>query len=914
MAQEQYGNLRGVVVDKDGAPLPGVSLVLESPKYGARTAVTSEAGNFRFINITPSIYTLKCELPGFKTYLQENLDIRVGSNFDLRIVMELAVLQEEVTVKAESPVVDTKKTSVGVNVTQEALQEIPSARDPWVILQQVPGILMAEENVGGSRSGMQTEFYSKGTDYRSAMWNMDGIPITDRGSMGSSFYYDFDSFEEINITTGGQDAPVQTAGVSINFVTRRGGNRFQGMARVYFANDGLQSDNRTEELRELGYVGDQITQIMDYGFQLGGPILKDRLWFWLGCGVQDSRRLTIDGYPTTYKLYNYNAKLNAQLSPKNRAELALYVPLKYAYGRDAGPFNPPETTFDQKDNGTVYVKLEDEHIFSPDFLLSFKLSYVSNRWDLYPKGGLEPQGGYDLVTGMFSGTNSYVFNERPIFDAKLDGIFFSDRLLGGSNELRFGLEYRLPKGRYYWYDPGDVWKYYRDGKPFAAYVEREENLQGHLDHSSFYLSDSFTAGRLTLNLGLRVDRQKDKIDASPVQASRVAPDLLPALTFPAIDPGFAFFTLSPRIGFTFDLTNDKKTMLRGNIARYSEQMALTAGNLLAPAQYAYALYFWKDLNGDDRVTTNELLGYPLDGLLDWGGFDPWNPTALETPNAIDKNLKSPLTDEILLAVEREMFADFSLAATLISRRMHRFTWEVMYDKETDTKITQEDFIGPVTGSLTYEDRTYNYQYWYLDQLRPAGAFMENWPDAHRYNSSVELTAAKRLSHGWMLNASFTYQWDKFSYGVKGYIDPTNVKINDAVAVGIWMAKINFLFELPWGIAFSGFANARQGYNLGEQIVVDTPERAETGLGAYFYLDTVKPGAKRLPGFVNADLSLSKNLRLKNYGSLVLEVDAFNIFNSSHTLGRYNLANSPDFGQITKILNPRVIRLGIKYQF
>jgi hypothetical protein len=913
-AQEQYGNLRGVVVDKDGAPLPGVSLVLESPKYGARTAVTSEVGNFRFINLTPSIYTLKCELQGFKTYLQENLDVRVGSNFDLKIVMEQAVLQEEVTVKAESPVVDTKKTSVGVNVTQVALQEIPSARDPWVILQQTPGIAMAEENVGGSSSGIQTLFYSKGTDYESAMWNMDGIPITDRTAMGSSFYYDFDSFEEMTITTGGQDATVQTPGVSINFVTRRGGNKFQGMARFYFANDDLQADNRTEEVEELGYMGDQIVQMLDYGFQLGGSILKDRLWFWLGFGVQDGRRLTIGGYPSRYQLYNYNAKLNAQLSSKNRAELALYFPLKYAYGRGAGPFNPPETTFDQKDNGTVYVKLEDEHIFSPDFLLSLKLSYLNSAFELNPKGGLDAQAGYDLVTGMNSGTNSYGFGKHPNYDAKLDGNFFSDRLLGGSNELRFGLEYLLSKGQGFIRDPGDVWKYYRNGIPRLGYVERGQNTQRHLDHFSFYLSDSFTAGRLTLNLGLRGDYQKPRIDASPVEASLAAPDFLPALTFPAIDPGFAFSTLSPRIGFTFDLTNDKKTMLRGNIARYSDQLGTFAADLINPAQFAYAGYFWKDLNGDDRVTTNELRGYPLEGLLDWGGFDPWNPTVLETPNAIDKNLKSPLTDEILLAVEREMSADFSLATTLTLRRMHRFTWEVMYDKETDTKITQDDFLGPVTGTLTYDGRTYNYQYWYLDQLRPAGSLMENRPDAHRNYSSVEVTAAKRLSHGWMLNASFTYQWDKFSYGEKGYIDPTNVKINDAVGQGIWMAKLSFLFELPWDIAFSGFANARQGYNLGEQIVVDTPERAKTGLGAYFYLDTVKPGAKRLPGFLNADLSLSKNVRLKGYGSLVLEVDAFNIFNFSHTLGRYNLANSPDYGQITKILNPRVIRLGIKYQF
>jgi hypothetical protein len=396
-AQEQYGNVRGQVVDTDGQPLPGVTVTLESPLFAPRSVTTFPSGIFRFINITPGVYTLKCGLQGFKTFLQQNLDLRVGSNFDLKIVMEQTALQEEVTVKAESPIVDTKKTSVGVNVTQVALQEVPSARDPWVILQQVPGISMGEENVGGSRSGMQTLFYSKGTDYESAVWNMDGIPITDQTSFGSSFYFDFDSFEEMNITTGGQDAPIQTAGVSINFVTRRGGNKFQGMARFYFANDDLQADNRTGELKELGYLGDQIVQMLDYGFQLGGPILKDRLWFWLGFGVQDSRRLTISGYPSDYKLYNYNAKLNAQLSSKNRAELALYVPLKYAYGRGAGPFNPPETTWDQKPDGPVYVKLEDEHIFSPNFLLSLKLSYLNNPFELHPKGGLEAQAGYDLV-------------------------------------------------------------------------------------------------------------------------------------------------------------------------------------------------------------------------------------------------------------------------------------------------------------------------------------------------------------------------------------------------------------------------------------------------------------------------------------------------------------------------------------
>jgi hypothetical protein len=262
----KYGNLRGIVVDKDGAPLPGVTVTLESELLAPHSVVTSEGGLFRLINVSPGFYTLKCVLSGFKTYFQKNLDIRVGTNFDLKIVLEMATIEEEVTVKAESPVVDTKKTSTGANVTQAMLQDVPSARDPWVILQQTAGIQVAQENVGGSASGTQSIYLSRGTTYQSSTWNMDGITITDQAALASPMYYDFDSFDEMRIVTGGQDASIQTAGVSLNFITRRGDNRFQGMARVFFTSDDLQGENRTEELKELNYVGDRISQLMDYGF------------------------------------------------------------------------------------------------------------------------------------------------------------------------------------------------------------------------------------------------------------------------------------------------------------------------------------------------------------------------------------------------------------------------------------------------------------------------------------------------------------------------------------------------------------------------------------------------------------------------------------------------------------------------
>jgi Carboxypeptidase regulatory-like domain len=917
-SQEQYGNLRGIVVDKEGGPLPGVTVRLESELFAPRSVVTSEGGLFRLINVSPGVYSLKCELRNFKTYLQKNLDIRVGTNFDLRIVLDMATIEEEVTVKAESPVVDTKKTSVGANVTQVMLQDVPSARDPWVILQQTPGIQVDRENVGGSLSGMQSSFVSKGTTYQAAMWNMDGITITDQAAFGSPIYYDFDSFDEMQIVTGGQDASVQTAGVSLNLITRRGGNRFQGMARIFFTNKDLQGDNRTEELKKLNYVGDRINQIMDYGFQFGGPILKDRLWFWLGFGVQDTRQLVIAGYPLKYQLYNFNAKLNARLNPQNRAELALYVPLKYAYGRYASATRPPETSLDQRPKNTFYIKLEDEHIFSPNLLLSLKASYLHSGFEITPEGGLDKQAGQDLITGMWSGTATYSLSERPNFNLKLDGDYFREKFLGGSHEFKFGLEYRYNSAVEYSYDPGDVWKLYRNGKPYMAYVEREQRAAGVEDRYSVYLTDGYTRGRLTLNLGLRLDREKSWGKESTVKASRLAPDFLPGLTFPAIDPGIAWVTLSPRIGITFDLTGDAKTMLRANLARYGSQMSTVFPLLVCPAQAAYALYFWRDLNGDNLVTTNELTGYPLKGILDFGGFDPWNPAMLETRNAIDKNIKAPLTDELLLGIEREMFPDFALGATLILRRNHRFTWDPYYDKATDTKITQADYVGPITGSLTFEGKTYAYEYWTLSQYRPVGQIKENRPDYHENYSSLEVTALKRLSHRWMVNASFTYQVHNVHYGEKGYADPTNIKMLDGARFNYpgsdWMAKLSFLYQLPWGFSFSGFANARQGYIFAESVRVTTPERSKVGLGAYVDIWLDKPGEKRYADFYNVDLSLSKTVFSNRSGSLVVQADGFNVFNFHHELQRYNIVNSTRYRSIEKILNPRVIRFGLRYQF
>jgi hypothetical protein len=169
----------------------------------------------------------------------------------------------------------------------------------------------------------------------------------------------------------------------------------------------------------------------------------------------------------------------------------------------------------------------------------------------------------------------------------------------------------------------------------------------------------------------------------------------------------------------------------------------------------------------------------------------------------------------------------------------------------------------------------------------------------------------------MLNASFSIQKNSDHFGEKGYYDPTNVKFmegGDNLADPRWMAKINFLYQLPWGFNFSGFAHARDGWGWYRYIQVKVPERAAKGHSPRMNLFIEPWGTTRLANFYNVDLSLSKDFILGQYGRLTVQVDAFNVFNFDHDIWRTQRINSPYYNEIEEILNPRVIRLGVRYRF
>ena len=182
-----------------------------------------------FLNLNVGTYQVKATLTGFNEW--KSADITVAAGVSVPLDDQDGRGRREGRSRrspAEAPVLDNKKQTTAVNVSLEELQNVPSARDPWVVMQSVPGIVMDRVNVGGSESGQQSGFMGKGADGGQATWNVDGMPITDMSSLSSPFYFDFDMFQEMSIATGGADAKSATGGIQMNFMLRSGTNQFHG--------------------------------------------------------------------------------------------------------------------------------------------------------------------------------------------------------------------------------------------------------------------------------------------------------------------------------------------------------------------------------------------------------------------------------------------------------------------------------------------------------------------------------------------------------------------------------------------------------------------------------------------------------------------------------------------------------------
>src|SRR5262245_48345012 len=679
------GSIYGKIVDDKGAPLPGVSITLESDVIPAQAATSGPSGGFRFANLPPGAYSVNFSIEGFTEVRQEEVRVSTGSQVQLEITLKPS-LSEEFTVIGETPVVDTKKTGTSQSFSREYLEDVPSARDPWVIIDQTTGVDSDRYNVAGSESGQQAIFLARGGSNQQTIWNYDGVNASDPGALGASpTYFDFDAFEELQISTGGNDASVPTGGVTVNIVTKRAGNKWEGNASFFYAGDSLQSDNTPEELAAIGAKSNRLDEVKDYGFDLGGPILRDKLFAWGAYRKNEIGLITVSNQLDFTELEDFNFKSNMNWDSSNESQFGYFKGEKTKSGRAAfsAATQAPETLWDQSGTKTILPGIwTGQHTFIPNdhTILTARYGYIGLGFSLIPRGGKDVPMIYLSAIPRWEQTMFYTSPiDRPSHDVSLDLNYFAENTMGGDHEFKFGFEYKTSKlHTFSSYGNGLLYfDYYQtapNGPLTSGYVKAQHYIDGRLrmDRTSFYATDTLRIDRLTFNLGVRFDHQTGVNEASTIPSVPGYENFIGPLEFDGNDPGVTFNDLSPRIGFTYDFTGDGKTVLRGNFARYYDTYNPTYLTHSNPTfTYNGAIFGYTNLNGDREITPDEITWGPsyyggLDGLV----FDL---DAFNAKRLYDPNLKNASTNEYILGFERQLRKDLSVSVNYTHRDYQNFT-------------------------------------------------------------------------------------------------------------------------------------------------------------------------------------------------------------------------------------------------
>ncbi len=955
MAQLQGGALSGVVVDQTGGVLPGATAELSGPD-ATRTIVTDAAGEFRFLDVAPGLYRVHVTLQGFRGFERDNLTVEVGRNIALHVELTVNPITDVVTVTAPSPMVDARQTGTATNITENELVKIPTSRDPFALMRTVPGVLVDRVNIGGNETGQQSNFVVKGTRPQDAVWTLDGVVVTDMTLAGASpTYFNFDNFQEIQVSTSGQDITQPTGGLGMNFVVKRGTNMLHGAFRGYFGNDGMQASNVPAELAALGVTdatADHVKQISDYGFELGGPIVSDRAWFYGSFSNQDIR-LVYRTAPTVVdrtELNNPNIKVNWQATKKDLFSFLYFDGYKTKDNRSPGTTgiinNAPSALLHQ---GNAYVdsrphglwKFADDRVVNANLFLSAKYAYYNTGFLLTPEGGMSMNSGRDLTTGTSYGSFSQSLNLRPQHTVNVDASSFF-KAAGGSHDLKYGFGFRRSEGTTGTLWPGDgLLSLKQTATQSFVQVFREGSGTNRAEYLDFYAGDTFSIKRATINAGVRYDRQWGAALASSTAGNPAFPTVVPGLVFAGYDAPFTWNNVSPRVGLTYALDASGKTLARASYSRYASQLSTGTIGYANPASAAgVAVYTWSDLNNDHLPTPNEVNLNQF--IAAANGFNRSNPTAVTSANVIDPNLTSPSTSSFVLGVDRELRPNVAVQVNYTYTRVSNLFGNLF------ANITPRVGVAPgVNGNYargagfsgTLPDGTpYNIAtYIPTPALVTAGGggFLEtNVPGYYTDNHGFEVALDRRLTGKWMgrVSLAFNNAREHFDdpngvYDTNGNPTPTITEPlvdggafapqssgNGQGAIYMnakWQFNASGMYIAPYGIELAANVFGRQGYPFPWFRPGTT-----AALGSDSSLNVLVVPAidyVRYPNVWDTDLRVARDFKVASVRIRGM-FDIFNLFNANTALVRNGNITATTYGQLAQNLSPLIARIGVQIGF
>ena len=947
-AQLGGGTLSGTVTDEQGGILPGVTVNLTGSDRSVST-VSDEGGKFRFLNLAPGEYKVALTLQGFTTAVRDNIVVRVGATTDLPAVqMKVATVEETVTVSGASPIVDTKATGTSTNFTSDELQKIPTSRDPFALMRSVPGVLVDRVNIGGNETGQQSNFAAKGTRPQDASWTLDGVEVTDMAATGASpTYFNYDNFEEIQVSTAGNDIKARTGGMGLNFVIKRGTNQFRGSVRGYFDNHSMESSNVPDELKAQGVThetSDHNDQISDYGGEIGGPIFKDKAWFYASYSIQDVRLVRRSGQLVDRtQLKNPNVKVNWQATKKDNISFLYLDGFKIKDGRSPGvtgiTFDAPTATYHQ-DNAYEDTplhglwKIADDHVFGSNLFVSGLYAYYNTGFILDPIGGLDQQAGRNFVTAQSYGSVNQSINIRPQHVATIDAQSFLNGF-GGAHDLKYGFGYRRVEAISGTLWPGNMILANERAGNLQARVFRQGYGGNRANYLNFYVGDTISHDRLTVDVGLRYDRQDGEALPSTTLPNTAFPDLIPGVVFTGYKTPFTWNNWSPRAGVTFALDSARKTILRASYTRYAGQLNTGTVGVLNPSSTAgFVDYRWVDLNSDHFAQANEV---QLNNRIQaGGGFNPDNPTAVTSANVLDPNLKAPVTSGFVVGLDREVIPNLAVAVNYSYTRTTDLFGNFTGTITPRVGVTLADYApgSGFSGTIPIYNVDYNVPTFIPNQAAinagGNGFVTTNVPGFYTDYNGIEFSVNKRLSNRWMgrvgiawNNAREHFDTVAGMYDTNGNPTPTvteplrdggqfapqsggsgsgTIYIN-----GKWQFNANALYQAKWGIDLSANVFGRQGYPFP---VVRTGTTAALGAdSALTILLSPEIDTFRFSNLWNTDFRVAKQFRPGGRSNIRLMLDVFNVFNANTALVRVNDVTATNFNALAQNLSPRIARVG-----
>ncbi|HKB97320.1 MAG TPA: TonB-dependent receptor [Terriglobales bacterium] len=929
------GKIAGTVTDSSGAAVPNLAVsVKSSALLVPRTTRTEGDGSYLFDLLPPGTYELTVAATGFNTAKRTDIVLTAGFTATINLSLKVGDVSQVVKVEGE-PVIDLQNNETSTTFDQTLLQDIPSGRDPWSTVAQVPGATVGTFDVAGDNSYQQSTMQVHGSTPAEQIYSFNGLDLNWPGANGgyTQFYTNHDSFDEFQVVADNAPASVPIGGVYMNMVTKSGSNELHGQVGIYYLTSKLQAGVKAPIYNGSPVIsGSPFDMTRDTTASLGGPLVKDRWWLFGSYRRYDLRQRILavtnqDGSPVVDVNHQTNTDLRSdfQVNSKNKFSFVwLYNEQNRFFRRDtAYQFVTTAASWKQIEPAYVLEGLWTSQVTS-NLILDFRVGWNKITFPLSYQPGVSSTdiNVQDVGTRTESVAAPYEF-ANPAWVLKWSaGASWYKGNFHGTHNFKFGFEMGKAYNSYLYHVNGGINELFHNGNPFQIIAyDTPAKQKNYFRDGSFYVQDTWTvARRLTLELGIRYDHFNTYYPQQTTDAAATFPQLFPATTYPASGNLVDWNTVSPRLGLAFDLTGKGDSVLRASYGRYYLMQGTGLAETANPVGFAGKTFTWIDADGDKIPQQSEWL-VASQQVGAFGG----------SSTHINTNMSRPYSEQISVGYEKQLWRNLRVGVTYYYRTKKNMIGieNTLVSPSDYTPITVlPDANGapqPITNGLTGQPLT-------LFNLNPAKqtAFnfvVTNIPklDDNAYHG-VEFTAVKRLSNKWQLLSGFTIQRQKGVFGrgfsdqatSDNFTDPNNdINRNNNYlnSDATYIFKVDSSYELPFKIGTSVNFQHYTGLPIQPQEIFGT----NGGLTQGSETVILQPaGITRLPSVNMLNFRISREFVVKDRWHVIPVVDFFNLTNGQTPVSENNFvdinpANST-YLRPSLTIDPFVTRFGLRFTF